>query len=79
LIDMASEISTLPPSARASLLRSAVYAAVDDLSRMGLPPARVEFIVLSYAADAWPLARAQETADEIRRWCLHRYYNPRPR
>jgi hypothetical protein len=78
LKDAAPEITFLPPTARASLLKCTVIAAVDELKRLGLTSAQVESVVLGLVQQAWPLwAAGTEAADEIRAWCIQRYYDPR--
>lgn len=77
LVDVAPHISTLPASERASLLKSTVCAAVDDLKALGLSSARVEAVVLSLVNDVWRTSADQESVADIRTWCIQRYFEPR--
>jgi hypothetical protein len=74
LSDVASEVALLPAPTRASLLKYAVYGAVDELKRMGLSSARVEAVVLSFVETAWPIWGTGAAAEEVRAWCIQRYY-----
>lgn len=74
LSDVAPEIALLPAPTRASLLKCAVYAAVDELKRMGLSSARVEAVILSFVETAWPIWATGGAVAEVRAWCIQRYY-----
>jgi len=76
LTDVASEIAVLNSAERASVLRSAVHASVDELRGMGLSSARVECVLLELVAHAWPITAATVAVGDIRGWCIQRYYAP---
>jgi hypothetical protein len=73
LTDVAPEIAILPAPTRASLLKSAVHAAVDELKRLGLTSTRVESVILAFVETAWPVWGADVAVEEIRAWCMQRY------
>ena len=75
LTDVAPEIALLPAPTRASLLKSAVHAAVDELKHLGLTSIRVESVVLAFVQTAWPVWGAGVAVEEIRAWCIQRYYD----
>jgi len=76
LTDVASAIAVLNPAERASVLRTAVYAAVDELRGMGLSSTRVQCVLLELTAHAWPMTAGDEAVGDIRGWCIQRYYAP---
>jgi len=47
---------------------------VDELKRMGLTSARVESVILSFVETAWPIWGTGTAVEEIRGWCIQRYY-----
>ena len=75
LTDVATEIVVLNSAERASVLRPAVHAAVDELRGMGLSSARVECVLLELVAYAWPTTGTVAVGD-VRGWCIQRYYAP---
>ena len=77
LTDAALEVNTLPSKARAVLLKRTVHSAVDELKHLGMASARVEAVVLSLVADAWPASVPADIVADIRAWCIQRYYEPR--
>jgi hypothetical protein len=76
LTDLAPEIAVLNSVERASVLRSEVHAAVDELRGMGLSSARVECVLLELVAHAWPTTTGTVAVGDIRGWCIQRYYAP---
>ena len=76
LTDVATEIVVLNSAERASVLRPAVFAAVDELRGMGLSSARVECVLLELVAHAWPIMAGTVAVGDIRGWCIQRYYAP---
>jgi hypothetical protein len=76
LTDLATEIPVLNSAERASVLRPAVHAAVDELRGMGLSSARVECVLLELVAHAWPITAASVAVGDVRAWCIQRYYAP---
>jgi len=76
LTDVATEIPVLNSAERASVLRPAVHAAVDELRGMGLSSARVECVLLELVAHAWPITAGFVAVGDIRAWSIQRYYAP---
>ena len=76
LSDVATEIVALNSAERASVLRPAVHAAVDELRGMGLSSARVECVLLELVAHAWPITPGTVAVGDVRGWCIQRYYAP---
>jgi hypothetical protein len=76
LTDVATEIPVLNSAERASVLRPAVHAAVDELRDMGLSSARVECVLLELVGHAWPIRADTAAVGDIRGWCIQRYYAP---
>ncbi|HEV8496746.1 MAG TPA: hypothetical protein VGQ56_07795 [Gemmatimonadaceae bacterium] len=77
LADVAPHIANLPRSDRALVLKPAVADAVDALKGTGLSSAQVEGILLSLIAEAWPARTERDSADDVRAWCIQRYFEPR--
>jgi hypothetical protein len=75
LVDVSPEVAFLPAPTRASLLKGTVRAAVDELKRLGLSSARVESVMLKLVQMAWPIWGTGAAVEEIRAWCIQRYYD----
>ena len=77
LADVAPHIASLSAPDRALVLKPAVADAVDALKGTGLSSAQIETILLSLVADAWPTRTERDPADDVRAWCIQRYFEPK--